>query len=125
MTSVEEKKKFQLRIYRYALRLIKFISKLPNDPVTAVIKNQLIRSGTSVAANYFESMAASSKKDFERFFRYSLKSANESKFWLALLRDAALAPHASTEECDLLIDETKQLARILGASIVTLKARTR
>jgi len=48
---------------------------------------QLLRSGTSVLANYIEANSASSKKDFINFFTHALKSANESKVWLTLLRD--------------------------------------
>jgi four helix bundle protein len=121
MASTEDRKKFRERIYRYALRLIKFVSKLPNDPVTLILKKQLTRSGTSVAANYFESIGASSKKDFQKYFIYALKSANETKFWLALIRDASLAPEGLKSDSDFLIEETKQLASILGSSIVTLK----
>ena len=81
----EMKKEFRLRIYRYTLRLINFLVKLSNDPVVREIKSQLTRSGTSVGANYFEAGAASSKRDYQNFFSHALKSANESKFWLAIL----------------------------------------
>ena len=61
----QRKKEFKHRIYQYVLRLIRFLTKLPNEPVIAEIKRQLTRSGTSVGANYFEALAASSKKDFQ------------------------------------------------------------
>lgn len=81
------KNEFKSRLYRWVVRLIKFIDKLPHDSVCTVMGKQLLRSGTSVLANYIEANSASSKKDFINFFTYSLKSANESKVWLALLRD--------------------------------------
>ena len=62
----EIKEKFKLRIYRYVLRLIRFLAKLSNDPVIREIKSQLTRSGTSIGANYFEAEAASSKKKIIR-----------------------------------------------------------
>jgi len=74
------------RIYNWVLRLIKFIDKLPKDSVCQIMGKQLLRSGTSVLANYIEANSASSKKDFINFFTHSLKSANESKVWLCLLR---------------------------------------
>jgi len=80
---------FKRRIYTFILRLIKFVETLPkSDDLCRIARDQLIRSGTSVGANYIEAIAGSSKKDFTNFLSHSLKSANESKFWLALLRDA-------------------------------------
>lgn len=81
------KKEFKIRLYAWVLRLINFIDKLPKTPVCEVIGKQLLRSGTSVLANHTEAEAGSSKKDFINFFHHALKSANESKVWLALLRD--------------------------------------
>lgn len=81
------KNEFKKRLYNWVLRLIKFIDKLPRDSVCNVIGKQLLRSGTSILANYIEANSTSSKKDFINFFTHALKSANESKVWLALLRD--------------------------------------
>jgi len=58
------KREFKLRIYRNVIRLLKFLVKLPNEPVSREIKSQLTRSGTSIGANYFEAEGASSKKDY-------------------------------------------------------------
>lgn len=73
------KKEFKSRLYTFALELIKLIDNLPKDNVSRRIGDQLLRSGTSVLANYVEGQSASSKKDFANFFNHSLKSANESK----------------------------------------------
>ena len=81
------KNEFKKRLYRWVLRLIKFIGKLPKDVTCEVIGKQLMRSGASILANYIEATASSSKKEFINFFTYCLKSANESKVWLVLLRD--------------------------------------
>ncbi len=85
--SVKFKNEFKNRLYHWVLRLIKFIDKLPKDSTCNVMGKQLLRSGTSILANYIEANSASSKKDFINFFTHSLKSANESKIWLTLLRD--------------------------------------
>ncbi len=77
--SVKFKNEFKKRLYSWVLRLIKFIDKLPKDSVCGIISKQLLRSGTSILANYIEANSASSKKDFINFFTHSLKSANESK----------------------------------------------
>ena len=79
------KNEFKKRLYNWVLRLIKFIDKLPKDSICGVMGKQLLRSGTSIIANYIEARSASSKRDFINFFTYSLKSSNESKVWLTLL----------------------------------------
>ena len=117
------KQEFRQRIYLYVLRLVKFLSRLPKMPVIREIISQLMRSGTSVGANYFEAQGASSKKDYQNFFAHSLKSANETKFWLAILKDGNLIPKELINECDWLLQETKELANILASSILTMKGK--
>lgn len=114
------KEGFEKRVYGFVLRLIKFIDSLSKDRSSDIISNQLIRSGTSIGANYFEAKGASSKNDFANFFSYSLKSANESKFWLSVLIDA--------KKCDIpegveLLKETSEIANILASSILTMKGK--
>ena len=124
MSKKEElKKEFKIRLYKYIIRLLKFLTKLPNEPVVREIKSQLTRSGTSIGANYFEAEAASSKKDYQVFFHHGLKSANESKFWLATLRDAELIPKDLRDELEYLLQETKELANILASSLLTMKGK--
>lgn len=114
------KTELKRRMYQWTLRLIEFIDGLPKDRSTDVISHQLIRSGTSVAANYIEAQAASSRKDFINFLHHSLKSANESKFWLALLRDSKKADQNKTTP---LINELVELSNILASSLITLKGK--
>jgi four helix bundle protein len=118
----QKKKEFKKRIYSYVLRLVRFLGRIPDNTVARELKGQLTRSGTSVGANYFEAQAASSKKDFLNFFRHALKSANESRFWLALLRDGNFLPEDLVEESRYLIQETKELANIFASSIITMKS---
>jgi four helix bundle protein len=100
--------------------VINFIDTLPNDRATQVIANQLLRSATSIGANIIEAKGSSSKRDFANFFSYSLKSANESIYWLQLLRDAR---KVNGSEMSFLIDETDQIAKMLGASLITMKGK--
>ena len=117
------KQEFRLRLYRYVIRLLRFLVKLPNDPVTHEIKRQLTKSGTSIGANYFEAEAASSKKDYQNFFSHALKSANESKFWLSVLKDSGLVSNDLILDCDNIFKETKEIANIFAASILTMKGK--
>ena len=83
---VKFKNKFKKRLYRFVLTLVKFIDTLAQNSTSSVLGKQLLRSGTSILANYIEAGASSSKRDFINFFTHSLKSANESNVLLALLR---------------------------------------
>ena len=108
----------ELRSYSFALKIIKLVESLPGDSTSRVISDQLLRSATSVGANIVEAQAASSRKDFTNFMNYALKSANETKFCLGLLRDSGKKERGIIGS---LLDEIKQLANILAASILTLK----
>ena len=114
------KNEFKKRLYDWVLRLIKFIDRLPKDSVCSVMGKQLLRSGTSILANYIEANSASSKKDFINFFTHSLKSANESKVWLTLLRDTNKGEQS---ELKFLLDELIEIANVLASSIITLKGK--
>jgi four helix bundle protein len=118
--NVKPKTDLNDRAYSYAIRVINFIDALPNDRTTQVIANQLLRSATSIGANIIEAKGSSSKRDFANFFSYSLKSANESIYWLELLRDAR---KVNGPEMSFLIDETGQIAKMLGASLITMKGK--
>ncbi|EKD84922.1 MAG: hypothetical protein ACD_38C00139G0014 [uncultured bacterium] len=118
--SVKFKIEFKKRLYSFALKLITFIDQLPNDNVSKRIGDQLLRSGTSIIGNYIEATASSSKKDFTNFFNHSLKSANESKLWVSLLKDTGRAVKEKTE---WFIVELDEISKIFASSILTLKGR--
>jgi four helix bundle protein len=70
--------------------------------------------------NFIEGQAASSKKDFTNFFNISLKSANESKLWLALLRDSGRVKNENTL---WLLGELNEISNIFASSILTLRGK--
>ncbi|OHA94043.1 MAG: hypothetical protein A3H52_00020 [Candidatus Zambryskibacteria bacterium RIFCSPLOWO2_02_FULL_39_26] len=111
---------FKTRLYNWVLRLVKFIDSLPKGNVSEVMGKQLLRSGTSILANYVEANSASSKRDFINFFTHSLKSANESKVWLTLLRDLN---KGDEKELRWLLEELLEIANVLASSILTMKGR--
>ncbi len=108
------------RAYQYSIKVIEFIDILPKDVSTDIIAKQLLRSTTSIGANIVEAKGASLKRDFTNFFSHSLKSANESLYWLGLRRDAKKINNAQLK---YLLNETKELANILGPSILTLRGK--
>ena len=114
------KTELKRRTYQYSIEIIEFLDTLPKDISAEIIAKQLLRSATSIGANIVEAKGASSKRDFTNFFSHSLKSANESLYWLGLLRDAKKINNAQLE---YLLNETGELANILGSSILTLKGK--
>jgi len=114
------KNEFKTRLYKWVLKLIKFIDQLPKDSISGVMGKQLIRSGTSILANYVEANSASSRKDFTNFFTHALKSSNESKIWLTLLRDTG---RGDKESLNWLLEELTEVANVLASSILTLKRK--
>lgn len=120
---MEPKQQLKYRAYQFSINIIRFTSNLPNQRIFWIIVDQLVRSATSIGANITEAQSASSKKDFARFYEIALKSANETKYWLGLLRDA-------TEQVDKssvngLLKELTELANMLGASLLTLRGKKR
>lgn len=110
------------RTYQYGLDILKFLELLPRDYVAETIGKQLLRSATSIGANVAEAQASSSKRDFANFYSYALKSANESLFWLGLLRDSGKVAH---ERVTPLMDEVTELSKILAACLLTIKGKRR
>jgi four helix bundle protein len=111
---------FRDRLYAFTLKLIELIDKLPHDNVGRRLGDQLLRSGTSIMANFVEARAASSRRDYINFFTIALKSANESKLWVSLLKDSG---RLKGIESEWIAKEMGEIANILAASIITLKSK--
>jgi four helix bundle protein len=114
------KDEFKRRVYRFALDIIEFVDRLPVEQTSRIIADQLVRSTTSIGANVIEAQAASSRKDYTNFFAHALKSANECKFWLGLLRDSG---RGDKEIVNGLLREATEIGNILATSILTLKGK--
>lgn len=116
----DKTEEFKRRLYKFVIRLLRFIATLSHNQITKVLADQLIRSGTSILGNYIESLSSSSRKDYINFFNHCLKSANESKVWLALLRDTE---NGNKQEISWLLSELKEISSIFASSILTMKGR--
>ena len=77
-----------------------------------------MRSATSVGANIVEGKAGSSKKDWKNYFAIALKSANETKYWLCLIRDTMNVSKLKVNE---LIKEADEISKIIASIIVNAK----
>ena len=113
------KQEMKVRVYKWSVKLVKYLRKLSKEKEYLVrsIIDQVLRSGTSVCANYVEAIGAPTTKDFRKFLAYSLKSCNETKYWLALIKDTDID---NSEELEHLLQESIELSKILGKSVSTL-----
>ncbi len=118
-TTKNSKDNLKYRAYVFSVEIVKYVANMNNTNVDKVIGDQLLRCGTSIGANIIEAQSGSSRKDFINFYNYALKSANESKFWLCLLRDSKIGK-IKTEN---LLDECIQISNMLAKSILTLKGK--
>ncbi len=108
----------QDRTRKFALSVIRFTEQLPHDDTSKILSRQLLRSGTSVGANYRAVCRAKSKADFISKMSTVLEEADESTFWVELLVDAK---KASVQVADPLLKEANELTAIAAASINTAK----
>ena len=118
MTQDELKK----RTKEFALRVIKLVESFPKTFLGRHVGGQLIRSGTSVPANYRAACRAKSNADFIAKMGIVEEEADESAFWIELAVDSALVKLDLVTD---LLDETNQLVAIFVSSINTARGRTR
>jgi four helix bundle protein len=114
-----EKGELKGRTKAFALRVIRLYGALPRTGAGRVIGDQVLRSGTSVGANYREASQARSKAEFIAKLGDSLKEIEESQYWLELLAESAILP---SERLADLQQEAKELTAILITSINTAKS---
>ena len=100
------------RTKRFALRIIKLVGSLPKTTVGRAIGNQLVRSGTSVGANYRSACRGRSKADFIAKLGIVVEEADESEFWPDLLIDGEIVKRELVEP---LLKEAGELIAILLA----------
>lgn len=99
------------RLAIFAENIVGLCKKVPKNAVTLPIINQLVRSGTSIGANYTEANGASSKKDFKNKIYIAKKEAMETKYWLRIL---SKADENFKEECRKFWKEAHELTLILS-----------
>jgi len=112
------KEELKLRTKKFALRVLKLASALPNSQECYIIRGQLIRCGTSVASNYRASCRARSKSDFIAKLGIVEEEADETGFWLEVIIERN---HLKKELVQALLNETYELLAITVSSIKTAK----
>ena len=106
------------RCYEFSLNVLALSDTLSNKNSSKIISNQLVRSATSIGANIIEAKSSSSRLEFKKYYQIALRSANETKYWLNLLKDSGAGDSNVT---DKLLGETDELARMLAAGVIKLK----
>lgn len=99
------------RTFNFSKRLIKFLKSLPKDSLTQSSALQVMRSGTSIGANYREADGSESKKDFIHKIMICKKETKETLYWLGLIKEGL---EINSPELEWLIGECKELVRIFG-----------
>ena len=117
--SQEQADELQARLVEFAVAIIRVVSKLPSTPAGRHLAVQMLRSGTSPAPNYGEARGAESRADFAHKLRIALKELNETAIWLEIIAKSRLV---SEKELVALRNENSELARILTASVKTLRS---
>src|SRR6266487_2173550 len=107
-----DKRELQSRTKRFALRVLKLVDALPRSTAGRAISNQLVRSATSVGANYRAACRARSRAEFAAKLGTVLEEADESLYWLELIRDGELIAES---KLSLLLGEAPELTAILAA----------
>jgi four helix bundle protein len=112
----EKEQKFDLeeRTAKFGEDIIKFSEKIPKTPITSPLIGQLVRSATSIGANYCEADCAETKKDFEHKLGICNKESKETRHWLRMIATAA---PILKEEANIFWQETNELNLIFSAII--------
>ena len=115
-------KEFDLksRTKQFALRIIRLFRSLPKSGDAQVIGKQVLRSGTSVGAQYREACRSRSDSEFISKMTNSLQELDETAYWLELLVEGDIV---KADRLTGLLDETEQLIAIFVSSIKTTKAK--
>ena len=106
------------RTKEFALRIINLIGALPANRVGDVLGRQILKSGTSIGANYREAVHASSKKHFISITEIALREADETLYWLELLGESKIIEPARLTE---LAKECDELVAMLTSTVKTAK----
>jgi four helix bundle protein len=117
--ALEKAEQMKVRTKTFALRVVKMFKALPKQEEARVLGRQVLRSGTSVGANYRAVCRARSKREFVSKMSVVVEEADETVFWFELLVDAGIV---SAKKMSGLQSEGNQLLAIFAASLNTAKS---
>ena len=114
-----EKNPLKDKSYQFAIRIVKLSQYLQRDKKEFVLSKQVLRSGTAVGALIREAEFGQSKADFSNKMSISLKEANETEYWLSLLKDTDLI---NEHQFVSLHSDCKELIAMLVSTVKTSKS---
>ena len=117
-----DEKAFKARTKQLALRVIRLVESLPKGMTANVIRRQVLRSATSVGANYRAACRAKSVADMIAKLSIVEEEVDETLYWLELLVEAGLVPETRLSD---LMQETDEIVAMIVSSIKTLRQRQR
>jgi four helix bundle protein len=103
------------RCFYFSKEVIAFVNGVKFPIVFTSLFDQLIRASTSIGANVIEGKAGVSKKDWLKYLGIALKSANETKYWLCLIRDSF---NHDKDRINGMVLEADELSRIIASIII-------
>ncbi|MDR1094096.1 MAG: four helix bundle protein [Clostridiales bacterium] len=106
----------QQKSFAFAIRIVNLYRYLAEEKKEHIISKQLMRSGTGIGANIAESLRGASKKDFSNKMNIALKEANESEYWLELLRATEYLDEAQYKS---MIEDCAEINKMLIAIVRT------
>jgi four helix bundle protein len=112
--------KFRVRTRQFAINLCKMLNKPQNGESNRVIVKQIIRSGTSVASNFYAATRARSKGEYYSKLCIVVEECDETFFWLDLLKDAEFMREEQILE---LYKETEELLKVFSTTKKNLKSK--
>jgi four helix bundle protein len=122
MAQISNKYDLEERTAKFGEEIIKFAKKIPKNSVTIPLISQLVKSGTSIGANYCEADDAESNRDFQHKIGICKKEARESKHWLRMI---VIACPELKEEAERLWQEAKELNLIFNSINNKIKKKGR
>ena len=117
---MNERRELERRTKTFALRIVRFVGALPKTKVAEVLGFQLLRSGTSIGANYREANRAESRSDFIRKIGVTEKEAAETQYWLEIFEELGIG---QPEDRSWLLHESGELVAIFTSIGKTSKSR--
>lgn len=121
LTVVEEEQRvynIRHRAFYFSKSVLQLVSETRHEKIYYSLFDQLLRSATSIGANLVEGTAGVSSKDYVNYHAIALKSANETKYWLCLIKDVNFIDKKKIEE---LIQEADEISKIIATIIINLK----
>ena len=115
---MENKSLVRDKSFLFSVRIVKLYQYLSASKKEFILSKQLVRSGTSIGANIHEAVQGTSKRDFIYKLSLSLKEANETAYWLKLLKETE---YITSTELDSILPDCNELIKMLTSIIKTSK----